>query len=265
MFGKFVLAAAALPALFAQPAPSGAPGPAEQTAIVERARAFALDYSNRLQDFTCTRLVTRSADHSSTHDHFKQLETQEGDLSYVNHKESYVRLKVNGETTKVDQRVKKGYFIPGGEFGSYLLGIFQEKVKAEFTFDRVESAGERRACVFRYSVAKDVSTLTLMADGNKYTLGHSGWVSVDCETGAMNRFHMESEKPVVDFKGHSIVVGNDVDVRYGLSTIGDREFLLPQEALEMNTFDKTTTKVEIQFTQYRKYDASSAITFGPDK
>jgi hypothetical protein len=54
-------------------------------------------------------------------------------------------------------------------------------------------------------------------------------------------------------------------VRYAPAMIGDREFLLPQEALELNYFHKTLTKVEIQFTRYRKYDASSAINFGPDK
>lgn len=88
------------------------------------ARAYALDYAKSLANFTCTRLMTRSADDSTTGKHYKQLETQEGELRYADHKETYEAQKVNGETTKLDKRLKKGYFIPGGEFGASLLKIF---------------------------------------------------------------------------------------------------------------------------------------------
>jgi hypothetical protein len=52
-----------------------------------------------------------------------------------------------------------------------------------------------------------------------------------------------------------------LDVRYGLATIASREFLVPQQAVEIAPFGKTLTKAEIQFQQYRKYDSSSSITF----
>lgn len=106
-----LLISALLPGVFAQPSQ---PGAAEQTAIIEPARAAALEYSNRLENVTCTRVMTRSADDSTTGSHYKQLETQEGELSYVNRKESYLPRKVNGQTTGLDKRVKKGYFIPCG-------------------------------------------------------------------------------------------------------------------------------------------------------
>jgi hypothetical protein len=44
-------------------------------------------------------------------------------------------------------------------------------------------------------------------------------------------------------------------------TIGSTEFLLPQSAIQIALFNKTWTKAEIQFRQYRKYNANSIIKF----
>jgi hypothetical protein len=259
---KLLIAAAAiLPRLYAQTTPDTA----EQTAILERARAAALEYGARLQNFTCTRTVRRTADESGKGDHYKLLETQEGDLSYVDHKEHYQVLKVNGKTTKLDKRVTKGYFTPGGEFGSTLARVFEPKAAAVFTFDHVQTSGDRATCSFRYDVPQATTTMMLKANNDKYPLGHHGVVDVDCETGATAHVHVESEVRTVVFQGREIEIGHDLDVRYALTAIGDKQYLLPQEALEINRFGKRLTKAEIQFTRYRKYDASSAISFGADK
>ncbi len=263
LFSCCVLALAGiLPGLLAQTA---TPEAAEQRAIIDRARAAALEYSNHLENFTCTRLMTRSGDDTTTGSHYSQLETQEGELSYVNHKESYERRKVNGQTTRLDKRVKKGYFIPGGEFGGSLLKIFGPKANAEFTFDRAETVDGRSSCIFRYNVPLATTTFGIYADGENYPLAHHGFVRVDCDTGAVTQFHIESDTPTVLFKGHKIVIGNSIEVRYAPTQIGDKQFLLPQQATEVNRFHKRLTKVEIQFRAYRKYDSTSTVTFEPDK
>src|SRR5581483_7338252 len=105
-----------------------------------------------LQDFVCTRNMTRSADDSGTGKHYKKLETQEGEVAYVSHRESYKPILVNGKSTNLDKRVKRGYFQPGGEFGERLSTIFDPKAAADFTWDHAEMADGRRSCVFRYDV-----------------------------------------------------------------------------------------------------------------
>ena len=49
---------------------------------------------------------------------WERLEQQELDVRYKDAKVSYHRLSVDGRTDKMDQRVKKGYLIPGGEFAA---------------------------------------------------------------------------------------------------------------------------------------------------
>src|SRR5580700_8473604 len=100
-----------------------APDVAGQMAMIARMRDAAINYADRLQDFLCTQLTTRSVDTSGSGKHWKVLETQELELGYIAHKEHYRLLKVNGKTTNLEKRVKKGYFIPGGEFGTSLRKI----------------------------------------------------------------------------------------------------------------------------------------------
>src|SRR5580704_15091972 len=107
-----------------------APDAAEQKALIARMREAAVNYADRLQDFLSTQLTSRSVDTSGSGKHWKALETQELELGYVAHKEHYRLLKVNGKTTDLEKRVKRGYFIPGGEFGSSLQMIFIPKASA---------------------------------------------------------------------------------------------------------------------------------------
>jgi hypothetical protein len=241
------------------------PDTAELKALVERMRSGALDYSTRLQDFMCVRLMTRSADDSGRGTRWKRLETQEGELTYVSHKENYTPVKVDGEVTKLDKRVKRGYFQPGGEFGESLRKIFDPQANGEFIWDHGEVSGGSPVCIFRYSVPVAASTWVMQVNLQHVKLGHHGEVQADCETGAVTRFHMESDVPTIHENGHDIKIGATLDVRYGVVTIGSKEFLVPQQAEEVARFHTRLTKAEIQYQQYRKYDSSSTVTFEPQK
>lgn len=57
------------------------------------------------------------------------------------------------------------------------------------------------------------------------------------------------------------MLGNNIEVHYVLTSIGDKQFLLPQDANELNRFNKRLTKVDIQFRDYRKFDSAATVTF----
>src|SRR4051812_8517799 len=126
---------------------------ADHDAVLARIRKAALGYADSLQDFICTQLMTRSTDASGTGKHWKILEKQELDLGYIDHREHYKLLKVNGQTTRLEDRVKRGYFRSSGEFGSILLDMFSPRAAAGFAWDRESSSGGRRLCTFRYHVS----------------------------------------------------------------------------------------------------------------
>jgi hypothetical protein len=252
----------ALPASGQDPTPDAA----GQQAVVARMRDAALTYSDRLQDFTCIQLSTRSAGPSPTGPHWKPLEKQESELSYVGHREHYKLLAVNGESTGLQKRIKQGpYATTGGEFGSALLKIFDPQARAEFVWDHRETSAPTHTCVFRYSVSPSTSTEVITADLDHVRVGHHGTVWADCDTGAVTHFRMETDRGEVHRHGIRVPLEFRLEVSYAPATIGSQEFLLPQTAEETTLFYKTWTKAEIQFQQYRKYDAHSTVKFDDGK
>ncbi len=242
-------------------APGQVPTPdaAAQQAMIARMRDAAINYADGLQDFLCTQLTTRSADSSGAGKHWKLLETRELELGYIEHKEHYRLLSVNGKTTDPEKGVKKGYFIPHGEFGTSLRWIFDPKAAAEFEWDHEEASAGKRSCIFRYRVPVATTTYTMRADADRVKLAHHGFVTADCDTAAVTRIQIETDRASVRRNGQNLTIGMQLDLRYGPTTIADREFLLPLEAVEIAPFGRTLTKVQIQFRQYRKYEASSNI------
>jgi hypothetical protein len=248
-------------ALFAQSAPTAPPAGTDQSALVARMRDAALNYADRLQDFLCTESTTRTADTSGTGKHWKRLETQELELGYIAHKEHSRLLKVNGKDRDAEKSVKKGYWIPGGEFGSSLLHIFATTVDAQFNWDHEESSSGMRSCVFRYRVPVATSDFIITADQDHVKMAHHGFVTADCKTGAVMRIRMETEPASVKRGNQDIAIGMQLDLRYAPAMIGGNAYLLPQQAVEIAPFGKILTKVEMQFRDYRKYDSTSNITF----
>jgi hypothetical protein len=233
-------------------------------ALIPRMRESAINYSDRLQDFLCTQLTRRSTDEGSSEKHWKLLETQELELGYIAHQEHYRLLKVNGKTTALEKRIKKGYFRPGGEFGTTLMKIFEPRAGAEFAWDHEETAGATRTCIFRYRVPVTTTTLMMTSDTDHVKMAHHGYVSADCETAAITRIQIETEPASLVRDGYEQAIGVQIDILYRPVTIASKEFLLPQQAVETARFGNTLTKVEIQFEQYRKYDSDSNITFDKD-
>jgi hypothetical protein len=234
----------------------------EHEALVSRMKEAALAYTDRLQDFTCTQFLKRSAGSSPDGPHWKLLDTQEAQLDYVDHKERYTLLRVNGQTTDPAKRIKQGpYLTPGGEFGTMLQKIFNPKGQAEFEWDHEEGDGAARTCVFRYNVPLATTTEVIKVEAGRIPVGHHGLVWSDCDTGTVKRFRIESDFGEVIRSGRRIPVGFHLEVRYMPVTIGSQQFLLPDNVEEVSLFYKTWTRVEIQFQQYRKYDANSTIKF----
>jgi hypothetical protein len=243
---------------YGQSSPFGEP---KHDALIARMRVAALQYAEELQDFLCTQLTTRTVDQSGSGKRWKLLETQELEVGYIAHKEHYRLVKVNGKTAELEGGVKKGYFAPSGEFGTALLWIFDPKAAAEFQWDHEESSAGKRSCVFHYRVPVTTTTLVMVADADRVRMGHHGFVTADCDSAMVIRTQTETDPASVNRQGREMAIGKRLDVRYGLTTIASKTFLLPQQAIEVAPFGRLLTRVEIRFQNYRKYDSSSNITF----
>jgi hypothetical protein len=229
--------------------------------LIAKMRESALTYADRLQDFLCTETLVRTLDTTGTQKHWNLLETQELELGYIDHKEHYKLTKVNGKTTKPEKLVKKGYFRPGGEFGSSLRKIFDPEAAAQFEWDREETAAGKRICIFSYRVPLETTTLVLVAGQDHVPLSHQGFVTANCETGEVTRIQIESLPAFVKRNKRDYRVGVQLDVQYAPTQIAGNEYLLPQTAIEIAPFGLTLTRAEIHFDKYRKYDSSVSIKF----
>jgi len=236
------------------------PGPAAEDEMIVRMRQAALTYNDQLQNFTCTEFVDRSTDKASNGKKWSRLETRELELSYFDRKEHYRLLKVDNKPPDA-RRIKAGHFVPGGEFGSSLRRIFEPKAGGTFEFDREQTDPGQRVCIFRYRVPLATTTLLAVVGFNSTPMAHHGHVYADCDTGSVVRFQTETEPAWISEDDRKVAVGTLLDVHYGMTNIGGKEFLVPLEVQEIALFDKSLTKVEIKYSQYRKYDADSSITF----
>jgi hypothetical protein len=246
-------------------AQTNSPDANEQAAIIERVKHGGAEFRNQLQDFICRQTVVRSTATSDTPKHWKPLETQEMEVSYVDHKEHYKLLSVNGQTTDMEKRVKQGYFIPMGEFGSMLWKVFDPKVEADFTWDHMDTVDGRRRCTLRYRVPLARTTSVMQVNEQHVPMEHAGFVEADCDTGMVLRLRYETDPKSIKMKGRDVAIGETLDVRYGPVTIGEKEFFAPLSAEEIGLFYHTRTRSEIEFAKYRKYESSSTITFEPAK
>jgi hypothetical protein len=238
----------------------------EQLALLARMREAALTYSDHLQDFVCTQIATRNTDKSGSGRHWKKLDVQEFELSYVGHNEHYKLLKVNGHAENLNAQIKKGYgtLTSSGEFGGMLRQVFDPFANAEFTWDHDGIEEGRNLCSFRYNVLRANSRYRVGDRDDHLTVAHHGVVHADCNTGAVMRIQMASESRPVTRSGHEVVFSSQVDVRYRPASIGATEFLLPDSAETIIRSDATLTRAEIQFRNYHKFQADSKIVFNSE-
>ena len=239
------------------------PDAAARNAILARMMDAAVNYADRLQDFLCVQLIKRSKEDSGPFKHWQALDTQEREVGYISHQEHFRVLSVNGKPPDVE-KIKPGYFLPGGEFGTAFGYIFNPKAVPKFEWDHAEQTGGQQLCVFRYRVAVSESIIVMNSDGEQTHLGHHGLIYADCKSAMPTRMQIESEPASVRRGIFKTELGWKIDVRYAMTPIGEKEFLLPQSAEETVRFGSTQTKVEIQFQQYRKYESSSTVTFDAD-
>ncbi len=235
--------------------------PAEQRAIIERVRENAIGYNERLQDFTCIQYTIRSTDHGSKGKKWSKLDTQELEVSMVKHLERYRLLKVNDKSDHLEQRLKGGYFRPGGEFGTSIRKVFEPKAKAQFTWDHAEDSSNGRICVFRYQVPEDSTTMAMQVNREAVPMAHHGTIRANCESGDVVHVEIATEPAWASLFDPPREVGAQLEVDYAMTRIGEKEFLLPSRAIEIARFGNTLTKADIRFDQYRKYDADSSIHY----
>jgi hypothetical protein len=245
---------------------------ADQTKVLESARAAALLYRAQLPDFICTQvthrntaskslgamgagMVSRNAGAIPTGPD-SSSDVIEEQLTYAGREENYEVISVDGRRVKGMTHMQlQGGAISGGEFGSVLAQIFEPSSHTTFTWDRAANLRGRHIYVFGFRVPREAGTT--VADGrtkNQTVVSFSGQVSIDPETLEVIEITTKHDMP----PGFPIQVF-ERRVEYAPQQIAGKIYILPAQSV-IHMEDGTRIYVNrIDFKNYHRFTSESTI------
>ncbi len=246
------------------PDPDAPPPPREAAAaiagrqgddLIERAREAANSYDEGLPNFICDQLTMRSS--SSTRvPNWKMRDRVESELIYVDRREEYRNIRLNGKARKREEVEKAGQWSTG-DFGSVLVDVLSPATNAKFTkrgHDVVEAMG---AIVYDYTVEKANSHWEVRY-GTPIRPAYKGAIWIDPQSARVLRVEMQARDLQSDYAMDVV----EMNTQYGWITIAGKKYLLPTDSENLScqrgTFD--CSRNQLQYRNYRKYGAESSIS-----
>ncbi len=126
-----------------------APAPSAD-AYIEKARAAAEAFSEKLPDYICKEFMTRYAG-TSRPVNWQALDVVSMDIVYQDGRERYQNVAVNGKATHKEIEQIGGSWSTG-EFATVLRDLFSPSTAGDFRFRRTSSAGGAAARVYDFEV-----------------------------------------------------------------------------------------------------------------
>jgi hypothetical protein len=247
------------PPKFAEPP---MPTQEEMVAAIHHARVYALNYTAHLPDFLCNETVERFEDIGAK-GNWRQKDVLGVRLGYLDHAEDYKLMTVNGKPTKLTFQSVRGAWSQG-EFGSLMLEIFDPATHAQFRWDHWTHLRKRATQVYSYRVRTNDSHYKLAyGTGSVPTevmVGEEGFVYLDGESSDISRVTDQAADIPLDFPVYQAIRVVD----YALQDVGGKLYFLPLHAEVHMGAGELHTKNEVAFSNFRKFQGESTITFDTD-
>lgn len=235
------------------------PDSEEQAKIIDEAREYVANYTKSLPNFICVQVTRRDVDRGGTGSSWYHLDTITARLTYNGQHEDYeVILKDNQPVTNVKME-QLGGTVSAGEFGTMMSEIFDPRSKADFSWDHWATLRGRRTYVFAYDIAQENSQYHIIETDTKREIipAYRGLVYVDRDTQMVTKITLNPYDIPSDFPIREAHESLD----YDLQTIGDMQYMLPLKAVLTSKMARFTTKNDIEFRLYRKFETGSTIKF----
>jgi len=252
--------------------PRQAPPPTseEQAAIIDAVRTYALDYSHSLPDFICTQVTrryyaappgTRYGGPEGGDPSYRLSDTLTIRLSFVDQKEDYKPVMVNGALTNQDYKSLGGTLV-SGDFGSMMNEIFERRTEARFEWARWATLRGKLAMAFGYHVDQSRSQWHITYDTGNLDIvpAYHGLVFVDPKSHEVVRLTQEAENIPAGFPVHAV----ETILDYDYEDISGHTFLLPMKDETLSRLDDALSKLDTEFHSYHKYSAESELKFDTD-
>ena len=237
------------------------PDSAEQDRLLTAMHQYADQYISSLPNFLCEQ-VTHQLEAGKRSNRWHKGDTLTTTLAFNRGREQRKLALVNGKPVEPGQIRWHRPLITEGEFGILLSRVLGAESHAYFTWSRWETLNGKQLAVFDYSVDQQHSTLTLsLSDLAKATVPYAGTVWGDPATGAVWRI----TDAATDIPPALLTQRISTTIDYGEVLIGEKKYLLPVQAAVSLLLETKKVRNEMEFQNYRKFEADSVITFGPDE
>ena len=266
-----LVAIAPAPSLFG----SSSTPPPDQQQVLEAARQYALGYIDKLPNFICSQITTRSQ-YSQQMPAATAIQSRRGvpsvispaipsdtgdriveRLTYFNQNEKYTVETINGRPAPNADHMHMSGAISIGEFGTALRDVFAPSSNTEFTWHETARVHGHRVYVYQFQVPKESGIEIRDSIKDKDVVaGYSGLVYVDASTNEVLRMTSDINLP----PGLSITAGNR-NVDYQPVTIAGKTYTLPvRSEVTLQNGDARYVN-SIEFKDYRKFGAESTIHY----
>ena len=222
--------------------------------ILGAARQNALSLTGSLPDYLCTQSIQRFQSPAGT-GRWRRIYTGEVRVTYSHGSEEY---QVVSTEPLVPSESDASRVSSKGEFGSWLNAIFDPTTRTKYRPVGFETSGGGSSTVFSFRVERVHSEYLLMYGNVGQAVGYHGRLYIDAETDQVVQLEIQAG----DIPKTLPVQRSSILITYDFVTIGDRQFFLPRYAEAHVTSGKFDFRTEIDFRDYRKFDAQTAIRFG---
>ena len=236
-------------------------GFAQDAAVPEHAKtvqsiiASARSFDSHLPNFVCKQATGRF---QGVDRHWKQLDRYEDELTYFEGKEKYRLISLNGKPSKLlHENLRRG-FRSEGVFGSMFSRVFRIESKTEFEWTRTESLDGKLTNVLRFRVLKENSQWKSTSNGKEYVRGFEGWIWADAQNDSVVRLQAA---PVSETGDPQWLQAAQIDLRYGLVSVGGINQLLPIRAESRIQGAKNGRKNVSEFSEFRQYKSEVTMLF----
>jgi hypothetical protein len=225
--------------------------------IVQDARVAAGAFSASLPNYLVQQVTSRYFA-TGFPTQWQEIDVVTADLAYVDGKEDYRNVQVNGYPANNPER--SGSWSTG-EFGTTLEDVMSVGTNAAFKRRGEEKMLGRAAVVYDYSVVQSNSHWTMVSpDGRQYRPAYDGAVWIDKESRRVLRI----EQRATSFPSGFPISRAECKLQYAWVKIEQKSYLLPwaSENVGCMSGSGACTRNALEFKNYRKFTTESNITFG---
>jgi hypothetical protein len=143
--------------------------------------------------------------------------------------------------------------------------IFEPRSEPEINWDHWATLRGRRMAVFNYFIDSGHSSFTISygsgkEDEQRIVTAYKGLIYVDANTGEIDRIKFEA----VNIPRTFPISATTETLDYDLVPISGQPFVLPVSAKLFMKAGRESTKNEIEFRSYRKFEADTFIKYNLD-